>query len=329
MKFYLNRNDIADPVNVEKEFEIDGYFSDSPSNSIAGDYVIDNMDILLNEKIIGRRMLIETPEQMQAILQEDLQELQVILIETADWHIIPIENLIAKLAELDTELIATASTPEEVTLLENILELGVDGCLLEQSSSYTIQELLQSISADEDGLDLVPLQVTSTQKIGNGDRVCVDTVSMLRLGEGLLVGSTSAVQVLVQAEVEKSGFVNSRPFRVNAGVVSSYTLNFEKTNYLSELSAGDTVMIVDRQGHVRKEHIARVKIERRPLIVVKCEYKSREYAVILQDAETVKVITPHGSKRVDRLEIGDEVLCHISTGARHFGMKIDEFIEEK
>ncbi|MHA2503266.1 MAG: 3-dehydroquinate synthase II, partial [Candidatus Kariarchaeaceae archaeon] len=275
------------------------------------------------------RVRIDSPEAMQHALTVDIPENAThILIETDDWHIIPLENLIAKYHNTGVELIATARTPEEIELLSNILELGVDSCLLLPSDNYSIEDLLAT-GKEQKRVDLVELTVSEVKKMGNGDRVCVDTVSILSSGEGLLVGSTSAVMVLVEAEIEESGFVNSRPFRINAGVVASYTMNFEKTNYLSELSTGKSVMVVDKDGFVRKEFIARVKIERRPLIVVKCKYQDREYPIVLQDAETVRLVTPDGSKRVDKLEPGDRVLGSISEKARHFGMAIDEFLEEK
>lgn len=45
---------------------------------------------------------------------------------------------------------------------------------------------------------------------------------MLRPGEGLLVGSYAAGLLLVHSEVEDTGYINARPFRVNAGAVHSY-----------------------------------------------------------------------------------------------------------
>jgi 3-dehydroquinate synthase class II len=65
------------------------------------------------------------------------------------------------------------------------------------------------------------------QDTGNGaiisnvcGRVCVDTASLLVLGEGLLVGSFARALFLVHSECSESAYINSRPFRVNAGPVS-------------------------------------------------------------------------------------------------------------
>ena len=51
-------------------------------------------------------------------------------------------------------------------------------------------------------------------------RVCVDMASLLVPGEGLLVGSFARALFLVHSECAESAYINSRPFRVNAGPVS-------------------------------------------------------------------------------------------------------------
>ncbi|MHA2252926.1 MAG: 3-dehydroquinate synthase II, partial [Candidatus Kariarchaeaceae archaeon] len=191
------------------------------------------------------------------------------------------------------------------------------------------EELLAALDSNPKKRELIELAISSIEKIGSGDRVCVDTCSILKNGEGLLVGSTAAVFVLVEAEVTETGFVNSRPFRINAGVVASYLLNDEKTAYLSELEAGSKVMIIDRDGFIRTESIARVKIERRPLLLIKIEYEGKNYPVILQDAETVRLVTQIGSIPVNEIKPGLKVLGSVSSLGRHFGMEVNEFLEEK
>jgi len=108
--------------------------------------------------------------------------------------------------------------------------------------------------------------------IGTGARVCVDTCDLMQPGEGILVGSQSAGLFLVEAEVHENPYVASRPFRVNAGSLPLYTLeSMENTRYLSELKAGDEVLIVNRQGSVRTTNVGRAKIEFRPLMLVEAE----------------------------------------------------------
>jgi len=45
--------------------------------------------------------------------------------------------------------------------------------------------------------------------------------SLLAPGEGLLVGSFARALFLVHSECAESAYINSRPFRVNAGPVGS------------------------------------------------------------------------------------------------------------
>src|SRR2546428_7598838 len=47
-------------------------------------------------------------------------------------------------------------------------------------------------------------------------------------------------------------YMPTRPFRVNAGAIHSYTLSKDsRTNYLSELRAGSKVLAVDIKGQTR------------------------------------------------------------------------------
>lgn len=90
------------------------------------------------------------------------------------------------------------------------------------------------------------------ETVGVGDRVCVDCASAFEPGEGLLVGSFAQGLFLVHSEcLAAAGYVNARPFRVNAGPLCSYCmLPGGKMAYLSELRAGDEVLCVGRGGEV-------------------------------------------------------------------------------
>jgi len=106
--------------------------------------------------------------------------------------------------------------------------------------------------------------------------------------------------------------------------------NGEKTQYLSELSAGDGVTIVNARGEQRDGIVGRVKIEKRPLTLVKAEVDGNMITTILQNAETIKLVGADGLPiSIANLKVGDEVLVHFEDSARHFGMKIDETIIEK
>jgi 3-dehydroquinate synthase II len=99
----------------------------------------------------------------------------------------------------------------------------------------------------------------------------------------------------------------------------------QNTRYLSEFKAGDEVIIVTREGKTRKANVGRVKIEFRPLILVEAEVEGKRIKVILQNAETIRVVTTKDSKPVTDLKPGDEVLVHVAAkGGRHFGVSVTE-----
>ncbi len=175
-------------------------------------------------------------------------------------------------------------------------------------------------------IPLTTAKILSIKPIGTGARVCVDTVDLMVPGEGMLVGCQSAGFFLVEAEVNENPYVQSRPFRVNAGPASHYTLtSLQSTRYLSELKAGDEVLIVNREGKVRITNVGRSKIEFRPLILIEAQADDTKIKTILQNAETIRVVTPKASKPVTELKTDDEVLVHLSAkGGRHFGMSVPE-----
>jgi 3-dehydroquinate synthase II len=131
----------------------------------------------------------------------------------------------------------------------------------------------------------------------------------------LLIGSSSKGMVLVHGETIENPYAAVRPFRVNAGAVHSYVLvPGGRTRYLSEARAGTLVMLVDREGAARASHVGRLKIERRPLVLVEVEAGGLVFNAILQNAETVRLVTPGGHASVRELKAGDEVLVHLPAG---------------
>ncbi|MEJ2279655.1 MAG: 3-dehydroquinate synthase II, partial [Candidatus Lokiarchaeota archaeon] len=197
-----------------------------------------------------------------------------VIIKTTDWKIIPFENLISYFQKLDAELIAHVSNINEAELLLKTLEIGVDGILFKPKKVGEIGKIKKLLSSKWK-IRLDPAEILDIQSIPEADRVCVDTTSLLHKGEGMLVGSTAKGFVLVHAEVFETDFISSRPFRVNAGDVSSYIIvpngettfsNRYRTKYLSELKGGDKVLIFNKHGEGRIVSVGRVKIETRPML---------------------------------------------------------------
>jgi 3-dehydroquinate synthase II len=248
-----------------------------------------------------------------------------VIINCLDWRVIPLENLIAKGRGKST-LIAEVTTSEDAKVVLEALELGTDGVLLKTGNSNELEKTVKLIKAKAPKMALTASTILSIKPIGSGARVCVDTVDLMVPGEGMLVGCQSAGFFLVEAEVNENPYVQSRPFRVNAGPASHYTLtSMQSTRYLSELKAGDEVLIVSREGNVRITNVGRSKIEFRPLILIEAQANDTKIKTILQNAETIRLVTPKGSKPVTELKPGDEVLVHLAAkGGRHFGISVPE-----
>ena len=263
-----------------------------------------------------------------------------IIVSAKDWKIIPFENLIAGMHSNDTDLIAAVNTLEEAELMLKTLEVGVDGILMTPKRMNDIVDLKKLIQTRLH-VELTKAKVINIEKIPEAERVCVDSTSLLNIGEGFLVGSTAAGFCLIHSETIETEFVASRPFRVNAGDVSAYILvpdddpekNY-RTKYLSELKGGDKILTVNYKGETRIVSVGRVKIETRPMLRFELEVSIGEKKIpissICQNAETIRLVGVDGkAKSVVDIKVGDEVLVHIGPGATHFGTPIKENIIEK
>jgi 3-dehydroquinate synthase II len=248
-----------------------------------------------------------------------------LIISCANWRVIPLENLIARIKG-KSKLIAEVTNAEDAKVAIDTLELGTDGVLLRTSDPEELKKTIAVVKPDALNLDMAVAKIITTRPISNGARVCVDTCDMMSAGEGMLVGSQSAGLFLVEAEVHENPYVASRPFRVNAGSLSMYTLgNLQTTRYLQEFKAGDEVVVVNREGKTRKTNVGRIKIEIRPLILIEAQVKGKIIKTILQNAETIRIVTPKDSKPVTGLKAGDEIVVHLAAkGGRHFGISVPE-----
>ncbi len=289
----------------------------------------------LNEKKIAQqkkqgqtaiRIIIKSKEDENQAAKAAELEVDFIIINCLDWRVIPLENLIAKAHGGKSKLIAEVTTAEDAKVVLEALELGTDGVLLKTSNPDELVKTIKIVKGLLPKVTLTTAKILSIKPIGTGARVCVDTVDLMSPGEGMLVGCQSAGFFLVEAEVNENPYVQSRPFRVNAGPASHYTLtSLKSTRYLSELKAGDEVLIINREGKVRITNVGRSKIEFRPLILIEAEAEGTKIKTILQNAETIRVVTPNASKPVTELKPTDEVLVHLSAkGGRHFGVSVPE-----
>ena len=255
---------------------------------------------------------------------------ELVIVEAPNWKIIPLENIIAKLHKSKTKVFATAKSSQEVATLFTVLEQGVDGVILSTDSEEEVDRARRELTTAR--FLITRAKIKEVKDVGTGERVCVDTASMMRMGEGMLVGSRSNFMLLVHNESVGSSFTSPRPFRVNAGAVYCYTMvPSGGTRYLSEIESGSEVWIVNKEGIARSAVVGRSKIETRPLRLIRAEINGEEGTVILQNAETIRLISKDGKLlSVTEVKAGDEVLGYAKqAGGRHFGMEVDEFIVEK
>jgi len=297
------------------------------------DYVILDKPITkkLKGKKIGRKFNVSSNKDIENVLDSAKKGLDFVIIEVKDWKIIPLENIIAKLHKIHTKIFSIARNAKEARKMFSILDVGVDGVIFNTGSMNEVRQALVYLGSKS--FELSSAKIIDIQEVGDGERVCVDTASMLNRGEGMLIGNRANFLFLVHNESVGSSFTSPRPFRVNAGAVHCYTLAPDgTTKYLSELETGVEILVLDSKGKARRAVIGRCKIEKRPMLMIKAKVGDEIGGIIAQDAETIRFVKPNGQLvSVTHLKKGDSVIVHakVATG-RHFGMEVsDEYILEK
>ena len=134
------------------------------------------------------------------------------------WEIIPVENLLAQCSEV----IAEVASLDEAVLASGILQRGVQGLVVLPEAIGELKDIIAACKTSREHESLDVAEIVRIEPAGLGHRVCVDTMSMLKRGQGMLVGNSSAFTFLVHAETERNEYVAARPFRVNAGAVHAY-----------------------------------------------------------------------------------------------------------
>ena len=281
----------------------------------------------LNGEKIGEEVRI-TSSKDQDFAATLAGKLANVVISTENWKVIPLENLITVFQKTDTNLMVSSSNPDDVKLFLETMEVGSDGVLINITDADEVSKFSFLVENNE-SVCLNEIKITKIETLGIGDRVCVDTCSLMEISEGMLVGSQSSCLFLVASESMESEYVSSRPFRVNAGAVHAYIMTSSgRTKYLSEIGSGDELLAVKSDGHARKVNVGRAKVEKRPLLLIEGEYKNKKHSIILQNAETIRLCTKNSTVSVSELKVGDCVLAKIEEGGRHFGRVIDETIVE-
>ncbi|MFE0153515.1 3-dehydroquinate synthase II family protein [Nonomuraea sp. NPDC059007] len=245
---------------------------------------------------------------------------------------IPLEIVLAAGAGANGSVITQVADVEEAQIVFGVLEHGSDGVMLAPRAIGEATSLKAAATGRSADLVLEELEVTAISRAGMGERVCVDTCSHFRPDEGILVGSYSHGMILCCSETHPLPYMPTRPFRVNAGALHSYTLSDGgRTNYLSELGAGRRVLAVDSKGRARPVTVGRVKIETRPMLAINAVSASGvNINLIVQDDWHVRVLGPGGAVlNVTDLTAGTKLLGCLPREQRHVGYPIDEFCIEE
>jgi len=170
--------------------------------------------------------------------------------------------------------------------------------------------------------------VTQIKPMGEGLRVCIDFVDALAPMEGVFVGDTGYGYLLTLSESVPTATYPARPFRVNAGAFHQYLLLEEdKTCYLSELKAGDSVSIHSHEG-MRLISVGRVKIERRELLQVRCICGDRVLSSTVQFSDSARFLGKENMLDAKTIKVGDKLVCRHDIPGRHLGKRKEEYIGE-
>ncbi|WP_329214181.1 3-dehydroquinate synthase II [Streptomyces sp. NBC_01485] len=253
------------------------------------------------------------------------------VIHFADPTKIPLEIVLAAAESAEGKLVTVVDGLEEAAIVFDVLERGSDGILFTPRNADDVFALARLLEATTPQLELSTLTVESIRHVGLGDRVCVDTCSHFEEDEGILVGSYSSGFVLCCSETHPLPYMPTRPFRVNAGALHSYTLGPDnRTNYLSEVGSGSALLAVGADGRTRRVVVGRAKLESRPLLEIRTHAEDgRLVSLTVQDDWHVRVLGPGGKVlNVTELQAGDELLGYLAADKRHVGLPIGEFCKE-
>ncbi|MDG1540356.1 MAG: 3-dehydroquinate synthase II [Candidatus Thalassarchaeaceae archaeon] len=258
-----------------------------------------------------------------------------LLVRCSDWTMVPLENLVAASRGTSTRIAAAIDEEVELNGAAFALGDGVDAILV---PGHLVNDAVTILGGkwdmeeiQDDGAIIEEARILSIEGAGVGERVCVDLTRRISDGQGMAVGSISGNLCLIHGETIQSDYVPTRPFRVNAGAIHSYALMADgKTKYLSELTSGDEVAILSSSGNKEKATVGRLKVETRPLLLIRFEVPGSEGQIVVQQAETVRLISPSkGVISVTQAKEGDKISILTDNRARHVGFALPAEVKEK
>ena len=306
---------------------------DSPTNDYSGDNIV-SRQWRGSSSDVSEIFIENSFDQEDAISLIGL--VPWILVRFSDWTMVPLENLIANSRGSGTRI--AVAIEDKIELNGAVFSLGggvdavlVSSDLVDEAAIMAGERLEFEESENETALPIIEAEVTSVESAGIGERVCIDLTRRLHIGQGIPVGSLSSSLCLVHGETISSDFVPTRPFRVNAGAIHSYVLLPDgTTKYLSELISGDEVAVASEAGLQESATIGRLKIENRPLILIRFTADDKQGQIVAQQAETVRLVAPSKEPiSVTDLSKGDSISIISDSRMRHVGIAVESKVVEK
>lgn len=281
----------------------------------------------------GKTGLIEQVDDHDSLMRvvDHLGRVDLVAIRFKDPTNIPLELVLAKAQHTKTKVAKVVDAVSDAVVSLMTMEAGADIIVLNSADLNDITSLAASAAdAQRTQLTLKPASVTRVAHSSMGTRMCVDTTSALTQDEGMILGSTSAGGLVTCSETHFLPYMNLRPFRVNAGALHLYIWGpDDRAVYLSDLRAGSEVLVVNASGHTRAVTVGRVKVERRPLLMIEAEIDGQAVNTFIQDDWHVRMMGAGGEIRPSsEIKPGDQLLGYLDTPGRHVGIRIDETIEE-
>ncbi|MEZ8002053.1 MAG: 3-dehydroquinate synthase II [Candidatus Poseidoniaceae archaeon] len=308
------------------------------------DIFCDGNRLMCSSQLVGSLVMLDG-DASQNYARSLVGSVEWLVLEFSDWSMIPIENLLAACEGTPTKIAAVLSTPEQAQGAGFALQRGVEALVVSPSVEMLEAALIvksqrlesEQIESNDEAsfsakVGMGKLTITSVESGGTAERYCIDMTRLLKHGEGLLLGSSASSFLFVHGETVESEFVPTRPFRVNAGPPHAYVrMSNGNTKYLSELHTGDEVLLVNTEGMIRSATIGRLKIEIRPMLLIKwLDENDKEGSMFLQQAETVRVVGLNNkTKSITALKEGEIVLGWCDVGARHIGASISSIVTER
>jgi len=324
--YCIDKNDITELIK-----EINKFDKDRQVIIFAKDKEVLASEALLNiEKGIFSR--VDDKDSMEKVI-ESTSKFPNCIIEFSSTTNIPLELILAFSQKNNSKVCKVVNCANDGWIAIMTMEIGSNSVLLQTKNIndiIIIKEKFENLESKE--IKLEELKVLDIKHVGMGDRVCIDTISKLNKDEGILIGSTSSGGILVSSETHFLPYMDLRPFRVNAGAIHSYVwCDDNYTKYLSELKAGDEVLAVNSQGKTRKVVVGRIKMEKRPMLLINVQTQKKDTLnVIVQDDWHIRIISKNGEiKNSTSLKANDIILGYPTEPGRHIGVKIDETIIEK